>query len=53
MPAFFCTKTGVRIIAPGICKDVDPVNGQDVYRESEAAPSVDDDKTTKPAKSGK
>lgn len=29
--AFFCTKTGVRIVAPGVSKEVDPVNGQDVY----------------------
>lgn len=32
-PAFFCTETGVRIVAPGKSKSVDPVNGVDEYRE--------------------
>ena len=31
--AFFCTETGVRIVAPGKCKAVDPVNGVDAYNE--------------------
>ena len=26
---YFCNKTGVRIAAPGVCKSVDPENGQD------------------------
>jgi len=29
MPAYFCTKSGARIVAPGVSKAVDPVNGQD------------------------
>jgi len=29
MPAYFCTKTGARIVAPGVSKAVDPVNGQE------------------------
>lgn len=31
--AFFCEKTGVRIVAPGVSKSVDPVNGQDDFAE--------------------
>jgi hypothetical protein len=33
--AYFCSKTGVRIAAPGVSKAVDPVNGQDEVTESE------------------
>ena len=33
MAAYFCEKTGVRIVAPGMSKDVDPVNGKDECRE--------------------
>ncbi len=29
MPAYFCEKTGVRIVKPGVSKSVDPVNGHD------------------------
>jgi len=29
MPAYFCTKTGARIVAPGVSKAVDPVNGHE------------------------
>lgn len=31
--AFFCTKTGVRIVAPGMSKSADPINGVDEYSE--------------------
>jgi peptidoglycan hydrolase CwlO-like protein len=34
MSAYFCTKTGTRIVAPGVCKDCDPVNGKDAVLES-------------------
>ncbi len=30
---FFCEQTGVRIAAPGVCKAVDPANGQDEFTE--------------------
>lgn len=35
MAFHFCSKTGARIVAPGVSKSVDPVNGQDevVYLE--------------------
>lgn len=42
--AFFCEQTGVRIAAPGVCKAVDPVNGQDEF--TEPAPEAS---TTEPA----
>jgi hypothetical protein len=29
MKAYFCTVTGRRIAAAGVCKEVDPTNGQD------------------------
>lgn len=44
--AFFCTKTGVRIVAPGVSKEVDPVNGQDVY----VSPAKEPDKPAKKEK---
>lgn len=33
MSVFFCQQTGVRIVAPGVSKSVDPVNGQDEHSE--------------------
>jgi hypothetical protein len=33
--AFFCTKTGVRIVAPGVCSDVDKEGGVPTFVESE------------------
>lgn len=47
--AFFCSETGVRIVAPGVCKAVDPKNGQDEF--SEPAPA-DPQTETKPARAG-
>ena len=49
MVAYFCEKTGVRIAAPGVCKAVDPINGQDEYSERavEAHPAKP---SAKPAK---
>lgn len=43
MPAFFCTVSGVRIVAPGVSKDVDPEMGHDECRE------IDGDLVIKPA----
>ena len=34
---YFCTQTGVRICAPGVCKAVDAANGQDEAREVDGA----------------
>ncbi|HEY3498045.1 MAG TPA: hypothetical protein VGK73_25275 [Polyangiaceae bacterium] len=31
---FFCTVTGVRLVAPGVSKSVDPVNGVAEFNES-------------------
>ncbi len=39
--AFFCAKTGVRIVAPGVSKAVDPENGQDEYTEPTEAEPVE------------
>lgn len=53
MNAYFCTKTGLRIVAPGVCKAVDPDNGQDEFIHpsvSEAKPAKSDDKPAHPAK---
>lgn len=36
--AYFCTVTGARIVAPGVCKAVDPVNGQDECNEGDPEP---------------
>jgi len=54
--AFFCTETGVRIVAPGKSKAVDPINGVDEF--SEPAPKAEAPKPksatkteTKPAES--
>lgn len=55
MSVYFCTSTGVRIVAPGVSKAVDPVNGQDEYREAPAVPAAaqkDADPTPPAAKSG-
>jgi hypothetical protein len=30
---YFCEKTGVRLVAPGVSKAVDPEHGQDEYTE--------------------
>lgn len=38
--AFFCEKTGLRIAAPGVCKAVDPMNGQDEFSEQSQAPAA-------------
>jgi hypothetical protein len=48
MIAYFCQATGCRIVGPGVCKAVDPVNGVDLYVEP-----VDSNKPkdTKPAES--
>jgi hypothetical protein len=35
--AYFCERTGVRLVAPGVSKTIDPVNGVDEYQP--AAPS--------------
>ena len=48
MSVYFCEQTGVRIAAPGVCKAVDPVNGQDECSE----PAEADTHETKPAKAG-
>lgn len=29
---YFCEVSGVRIVAPGVSREVDPVNGVDLYR---------------------
>ena len=34
MNAYFCSKTGVRIVAPGVSKAVDPTNGQDEFSDT-------------------
>lgn len=47
MNAYFCEQTGLRIVAPGVCKAVDPKDGQDEFRE--AAPSEVATATTVPA----
>lgn len=39
-PAFFCKETGARIVAPGVCKAVDPENGQDLYDAGAEAPAA-------------
>jgi hypothetical protein len=44
--AYFCTKTGVRIAAPGVSKEVDPVSGQDQY--TEPGPDAPSEAETKP-----
>ena len=36
--AYFCEVTGKRIVAPGVCKEVDPIKGQDTYVEPVEAP---------------
>lgn len=46
--AYFCTETGARIAAPGVCKAVDPVNGQDEFSE----PAPVGESTTEPAPVG-
>lgn len=66
--AYFCEKSGVRIVAPGVSKTVDPDNGHDEFSEpaapvaiAEPSKAVDPDATpapsasteSKPAKSGK
>jgi len=38
--AYFCTKTGKRIVAPGVCKEVDPENGQDECNEGDPEPKA-------------
>jgi hypothetical protein len=48
--AFFCNHSGVRIMAPGVSKDVDPVNGQENFVEP-ASPEGGSE--TKPDKGGK
>lgn len=45
MNAYFCEKTGVRIAAPGVCKAVDPVGGQNEFSE----PNADALASNKPA----
>jgi hypothetical protein len=35
--AFFCQESGVRIVAPGVSKDIDKANGMPVYDGSDAA----------------
>jgi hypothetical protein len=37
MKAYFCERTGVRLVAPGVSKSIDPVHGIDEYQPS--APS--------------
>jgi hypothetical protein len=49
MKAYFCEKTGVRIVAPGVCKAVDPIKGQDEFNEAEGAPEPAKPETTKPS----
>lgn len=46
MNAYFCTTTGLRIVAPGVCKSVDPVNGKDEYSEPAAKAEKPADKAT-------
>lgn len=48
MKAYFCAKTGLRIVAPGVCKAVDPKNGVDEYSEPAAKAEKPADKA--PAK---
>lgn len=50
--ACFCSETGVRIAAPGVCKAVDPVNGKDEVRER-ADGSLEVVSVAKPAKDDK
>lgn len=33
MSVYFCTVSGVRLVAPGVSREVDPVGGVDVYVE--------------------
>jgi hypothetical protein len=35
--AYFCTKTGVRLVAPGKSKRVDPINGVDEFKPAPKA----------------
>lgn len=36
---YFCEVTGKRIVAPGVCKEVDPKHGQDLYKEKPEKPA--------------
>jgi hypothetical protein len=36
---FFCHQTGVRLVAPGVSKTVDPINGVEEFHDSPAAPA--------------
>lgn len=38
--AYFCQKTGKRLVAPGVCKDVDPERGVDEYIEPKPVQKV-------------
>jgi hypothetical protein len=62
MNAYFCSKTGVRIVAPGVSKAVDPTNGQDEFSDTkpekgskskESTASADAGSDTKPEKGSK
>jgi hypothetical protein len=35
--AFFCERTGARVVAPGLSVDVDPTNGVPVFDDSDLA----------------
>lgn len=39
--AFFCEKTNVRIVAPGVSISVDPANGVALYEENEACDAAE------------
>lgn len=62
MLVYFCHFTGARLVAPGVSKTIDPVNGQDEFVEeahvapktkSESKAESAEDSASKPAKSGK
>jgi hypothetical protein len=45
---FFCNVTGVRLVAPGVSKSVDPKNGVEEFNDSPAVPAKQP--AAKPAK---
>lgn len=52
MPAFFCEKSGLRLVAPGVSKLVDPINGVDEFKEPSepmAKPEAADKSKSAPA----
>jgi len=46
---YFCRETGVRLVAPGVSKAIDPVNGVEEFTDSPAPPPAKQ-AAAKPAK---